>query len=67
MTKTLAEEFPKEQKRVRELLEMYKEIGPAGTFGTAMIRQTLEAAERAAASGDILAMVRSCKALQECQ
>jgi hypothetical protein len=62
---TLAEELPKQQQRVRELREIYKSIGPAGTFALMMIDGALLRAERAAASGDLVEMIRACKELQE--
>ena len=58
-TKTLADELPKEMARVREVLGYYKEIGPAGMFGAAMIEQDLRAADRAAMSGDVVEMMRA--------
>lgn len=63
---TLGEEFPKEQARVRELLGEYKAIGQAGAFGAAMIEQTLQRAEKAAISGDIVAILRSYEELKGC-
>ena len=56
---SLGEEFPKEQARCREVLSSYKEIGPAGSFGAAMIEQTLQRADKAAAEGDLVAMIKS--------
>ena len=55
---TVASEFPKQQARCRELLEVYREIGPAGAFGAAVIERTLREADEALASGDVVAMVR---------
>jgi len=63
---SVGEEFPKEQARVRELLGEYKSIGPSGAFGAAMIEQVLQRAEKAAISGDIVAILRSYKELKEC-
>ena len=54
---TLGEEYPKEQARVREILGQYKEIGPAGAFGVAMIEDTLRRADEAVAAGDVVAML----------
>lgn len=54
---SLAESLPKEQARVREVLGYYKEIGSAGMFGAAMIEQSLQKADEAAASGDLTAMI----------
>ncbi len=61
---TLADALPKEMARVREVLGHYKEIGPAGMFGAAMIEQDLRVADRAVMSGDVVAMLRSLKTLQ---
>ena len=61
---TLAEALPREMARVREVLGHYREIGPAGMFGAAMIEQDLRAADRGVMSGDVVAMLRSLKALQ---
>ena len=62
---TLGDEFPKQQARVRKILGCYKEIGPAGMFGAAMIEQTLREADAAALSGDIVAMLRAYEAMKE--
>lgn len=64
MTKTVGDEFPKEQARVREVLGHYKEIGPAGAFGAAMIEAALKRADEAAMSGDIVAILRSYQELK---
>lgn len=61
---TLAEALPAEQKRVREVREAYCEIGPAGYLGTVIIDQALARAEQAAASGDVIAMLRSYEELR---
>lgn len=62
---SLGVDFPKEQARVREILGHYKEIGPAGMFGAAMIEATLQRADQAATSGDVVAMIRAFKEMQE--
>lgn len=62
---TLATALPKEQARVRELLGHYREIGPAGMFGAAMIEQSLRAADAAVISGDVLAMLRAYEDLKD--
>jgi hypothetical protein len=64
---SLAEEYPKQQARCRELLCQYKEIGPAGTFGETMIEQILRRADGAAASGDVVAMDVAYTEMRECQ
>ena len=63
--KTLGEEMPKEMARVRTVLGYYKEIGPAGSFGAAMIEQSLQAADKAVMEGDLVGMIRAYKDLTE--
>ena len=60
---SVGEEFPKEQARVREILQDYRDIGVAGRFGAAMLEQVLARAEKAAIGGDIVAILRSYKEL----
>ena len=62
---TLGDALPAEMARVRTILGYYKEIGPAGSFGTAMIEQSLRVADDAVMGGDIVEMVRAYKALKE--
>ena len=64
---TLADEYPKEQARCRELLDGYKEIGPAGTFGHAAISAVLKEADEAAVSGDVTRMIRAYEAMKGCE
>ena len=64
---TLGEELPKEQARVRELLGIYKSLGPRANFGALMIEQVLQRADQAAISGDLVAMLRSIKELKGCE
>ena len=64
---SVGEEFPKEQARVRELLQVYRDIGPAGTFGATMIEQVLKRADEAAISGDVVAILRSYEELKGCK
>lgn len=64
---SVGEQFPLEQARVRELLTVYKSIGPAGAFGAHMIEQALRRADQAAISGDVVAILRSYRELKECQ
>jgi hypothetical protein len=63
---TVGDEFPKEQARVRELLREYRQIGPAGAFGTMMLEQALARADHAAISGDVVAVLRSYQELKGC-
>jgi hypothetical protein len=62
---TLAEKLPEEMARVRKVLGHYKEIGPAGMFGAAMIEQSLRKADKAVMSGDLVAMIAAYQDLQE--
>lgn len=59
----LAEALPKEQQRVRELLSIYDTI-PTGVFAATLMRQALARAEKAAASGDVTAMITAYTELQ---
>jgi energy-coupling factor transporter ATP-binding protein EcfA2 len=61
---TLAEALPAQQARCREILERAVAIGPSGAFLAAMLRQSLTRAERAAAAGDLPAMIRALNDLQ---
>mgnify|MGYP007024644860 CR=1 FL=1 len=65
MSNSLAEELPRQQARCREMLEDAISIGPSGTFLAAMLRADLARAETAAASGDLVAMMRALQSLQE--
>lgn len=56
--------LPKEMARVREVLGHYKEIGPAGKWGAAMIEQSLRMADEAVISGDIVAILRAYEDLK---
>ena len=62
---SVGEDFPKQQARVREVLGMYRDIGPNGMFGAMMIEQTLREADEAQASGDIIRILQSYEALKE--
>lgn len=64
---SLGEDFPNEQARVRELLGLYKSLGPNGAFGALMIEQVLQRADQAAISGDVIAMIQSYQEMKECE
>lgn len=67
-TETLADALPREMARVRdELIPAYQSIGPSGLFGLAMLRESLDDAAKAMASGDVIAMVRAYQVLKESQ
>ena len=54
---TLGDAIPRELKRNRELLQAYRDIGPAGAFGYAMINADIEATDKALAAGDTVALL----------
>lgn len=56
-----------ELNRVRELLKDYEEIGPAGIFGSTMLKQDIKKAEKAISSGDVIQMLLAYNSLKECQ
>ena len=62
---SLGEEFPKQQARVRTILGHFRDIGPPGMFGAAMIEQVLQRADQAASGGDVIAMLRSFEEMKE--
>ena len=53
-----------EQARCREILEHAIEIGPAGSFLAAILRQSLARAARAAADGDVVLMLQAVEDLR---
>lgn len=57
LVSSLAEAYPLQQKRCRDLLAEYKAIGPEGAFGAAVLEDLLTRAEAAMASGDLVAML----------
>lgn len=63
--RTLGDALPDEIARVTVILGHYIEIGPAGAPGALMIRASLDFATRAAASGDIVAMIQAIENLKE--
>ena len=62
--KTLADALPAEQARCREILEHAIEIGAPATFLITCLRRSLAHAERAAATGDVVAMLSALNDLR---
>lgn len=60
---SIAEQLPIQQARVRDLVKTYREIGPAGEPAALMMEHDLALAEKAAASGDVIAILRAYHAL----
>lgn len=62
---TLGDALPREMARVRdEVMPAYAEIGPAGGFALAMMRADLDAAAKALAEGDVVAMLHYYRELK---
>lgn len=64
---TLGDALPREMARVRdEVLPLYVEIGPAGSFAVMMMRRGLDQAAQAMVEGDLAAMIRAYEYLKGC-
>ena len=62
---SLAEALPAEMARVRDVvMPAYQEIGPAGAFGLAMMRASLDNAARVSAAGDTVGMITALEDLR---
>lgn len=65
MSESLADALPKEMARVRDnVMPLYVEIGPPGALALHFMRQALDEAARAMASGDLVAMIRAYENLK---
>lgn len=65
---SLATEYPKEQARCRELIQLYRDLpNNVGVFGAIHIEATLKQADEAAASGDVVAMLKAYEAMKSCE
>lgn len=65
MSQNLLDTLLYEMSRVRdELMPLYSAI-PTGAFTVAMMRRALKIAARALAAGDVAAMIRCCRTLQD--
>lgn len=63
--KTLGDQLPREMARVRdEIMPNYLAIGAPGFFALALMRQSLDAAAKAMAEGDVVAMLRTYEELK---
>lgn len=64
-SRALADALPAEMARVRdEIMPLYVEIGAPGGLGLAFMRQSLDNAAKAMASGDVVAMLRAYEDLK---
>jgi hypothetical protein len=65
-SETLGDALPREMARVRdEVMPAYLEIGPSGAFALLFMRRALDAAAKALAEGDVVAMIEAYKELQD--
>ena len=64
-SRSLGSEYPKQQARCRDILALYKDIGPSGAFAAHMIEATLREADAAAMSGDLVRMIRAFQAMKD--
>lgn len=63
-TQNLAEGLAEQIKRNQELLEIYAGIGPAGLFGYTVIKNDINEALDAQASGDVIRILQAYKKLE---
>ena len=62
---TLADALPREQARVRKAIGIYRDLpNGAGTIGALLMEADLATADRAVASGDVVAMIRAYETLR---
>lgn len=65
MSENIIEGIQRQCRRVRNtVIPAYEEIGVPGAIAAAMIRRSVEQAEAAIASGDVLAMIAAYKDLE---
>lgn len=64
---SVGEDFPREQRRVRELLDVYRSLGRNGAFGAAALERVLTQAEEAMASGDVVKILFAYELLRGCK
>jgi len=63
---SLGEELPKEQARVRELIRQYRDpiMNGAGEIAARMMEASLQNADRAVMSGDVVSMIQAYEDLK---
>lgn len=62
----LIEAIQKECARVRDCIPHYEELGPAGAFGAAVLKECVTEGEASIASGDAVRMVEALDKLRNC-
>ena len=65
MSESVGTAIQDEIKRNYELLALYKSIGPAGTFGAAMISADLDAAHAALKNNDVIEILQAYERLKD--
>lgn len=63
-SETLADALPKEIERVSALIPLYEQIGPAGNFATAMMKASIQQAQRAISNNDTVGMIAAYRDLE---
>ena len=63
---SLADALPAEQARVRKLITLYRDpaLNGAGELSARMMEMSLQAADKAAASGDVVGMIQAYEDLK---
>ena len=65
---TLGEALPLEQARVRRLITVYRDLPDGvGSIGATLMELTLQEADQAVASGDVVAMMVAYERLKGCE
>lgn len=69
---TVGEDFPKQQERLRGLIEQYRKtqaLCPESNcmFAIAMLENVLKRADQAAISGDTVELLRAYEAMKSCE
>lgn len=62
---SLGEEYPKAQVRLRAIIQIARETGPAGLFMCVMAEDCLRRADRAIAEQDLPAMIAAYQEMME--
>jgi hypothetical protein len=63
--KSLGDELPKEMARVREVKRVYESLaGGSGLLAAGLMEASLQAADKAVISGDVVAMIQCYQDLQ---
>ena len=67
MSESLGEALPKEQARVRKLITIYRDpmLGGSGEFAALRMEGSLQIADKAVMSGDLVAMINAYQDLKE--